>query len=299
MPVIFGPSGRHCIKNRHDSVTEITAWAQDHFRKSLSVNTVHRAIHKCKLKLYHAKKKPYVNTIQKRRHLLWAKAHLNWAKWKTVLWSDESKFEIVFGNHGRCVLRTKDVRDHPACYQGSVQKPASLMVWGCISTDGMGSLHIWKGTINAETYIEVLKQHMLPSRQRLFQGRPCIFQQDNAKPHTASITTAWLCRRRVCLQSRPFTKIHQHLAHHETKNKEEEEETKKTQDCSAARILYQKRMGQHSSLKTPATGLLQFPDVYGLLLKEEAMLHIGKHGPVPTFLRRVAVIKFKITLFFP
>ena len=60
---------RHCIKNRHDSVTEITAWAQDHFRKSLSVNTVRRAIHKCKLKLYHAKKKPYVNTIQKHRRL--------------------------------------------------------------------------------------------------------------------------------------------------------------------------------------------------------------------------------------
>ena len=43
----------------------------------------------------------------------------------------------------------------------------------------------------------------------------------------------------------------------------------------------------------------QFPDVYGLLLKEEGMLHSGKHGPVPTFLRRVAAIKFKITLFFP
>ena len=56
---------------------------------------------------------------------------------------------------------------------------------------------IWKGTINAERYIEVLEQHMLPSRQCLFQGRPCIFQQDNAKPHTASITTAWLRRRRV------------------------------------------------------------------------------------------------------
>ncbi len=33
-------------------------------------------------------------------------------------------------------------------------------------------------------YIKVLEQHMLPSRQRLFQGRPCEFQQDNAKPHT-------------------------------------------------------------------------------------------------------------------
>ncbi len=74
-----------------------------------------------------------------------------------------------------------------------------------------GSLHIWKGTINAERYIQVLEQHMLPSRRRLFQGRPCIFQHDNARPHTASITTSWLRRRRIRgtemanLQSRSFT----------------------------------------------------------------------------------------------
>uniref|UniRef100_A0A8C1DR28 Tc1-like transposase DDE domain-containing protein n=1 Tax=Cyprinus carpio carpio TaxID=630221 RepID=A0A8C1DR28_CYPCA len=66
------------------------------------------------------------------------------------------------------------------------------MVWGFMSACGMGSLHIWKGTINAERYIQVLEQHMLPSRHRLFQGRPCIFQHDNARPHTASITTSWL-----------------------------------------------------------------------------------------------------------
>ncbi len=57
--------------------------------------------------------------------------------------------------------------------------------------------NIWKGTINAERYIQVLEQHMLPSRHRLFQGRPCIFQHDNARPHTASITTLWLRRRRI------------------------------------------------------------------------------------------------------
>ncbi len=51
--------------------------------------------------------------------------------------------------------------------------------------------------MNAERYIKVLEQHMLPSRGRLFQGRPCVFQQDNAKPHTAAITTAWLRSRRV------------------------------------------------------------------------------------------------------
>ncbi len=61
----------------------------------------------------------------------------------------------------------------------------------------MGSLHVLEGTMNAESYIKVLEQHMLPSRRRLFQGRPCVFQQDNAKPHTAAITAASLHRRRV------------------------------------------------------------------------------------------------------
>uniref|UniRef100_A0A9J8DA63 Tc1-like transposase DDE domain-containing protein n=1 Tax=Cyprinus carpio carpio TaxID=630221 RepID=A0A9J8DA63_CYPCA len=43
----------------------------------------------------------------------------------------------------------------------------------------------------------LLEQHILPSRRHLFQERPCIFQHDNAKPHTASITTSWLHRRRI------------------------------------------------------------------------------------------------------
>ncbi len=71
------------------------------------------------------------------------------------------------------------------------------MVWGCISGYVMGSLHVLEGTMNAEKYIKVLEQHMLPSRQSLLQGMPCVFQQDNAKPHTAAITTAWLRSRRV------------------------------------------------------------------------------------------------------
>ncbi len=117
---------------------------------------------------------------------------LKWtvSKWKSVLWSDESKFDILVGNHRRRVLRAKEEGDLPVCYQHSVQKPASLMVWGCICAYGMGSLHVLEGTMNAERYIKVLEQHMLPSRRR-------VFQQDNAKPHTAAITTAWLHSRRV------------------------------------------------------------------------------------------------------
>ncbi len=68
---------RHCITYRNATVMEITTWAQEYFQKTLSVNTIHRAIRRCRLKLFRSKQKPYLNMIQKRRRFLWAKAHLN------------------------------------------------------------------------------------------------------------------------------------------------------------------------------------------------------------------------------
>ena len=69
---------RRCIKNRHSSISDITTWAQDYFGKPLSSTTICSYIHKCQLKLYCAKRKPYVNSVQKRRRLLWALKHLGW-----------------------------------------------------------------------------------------------------------------------------------------------------------------------------------------------------------------------------
>ncbi len=68
----------HCITHRHESVIDITKWAQEYFQKPLSVNTICRAICRCQLKLYHAKRKEYVNMVQKRSRVLWAKARLKW-----------------------------------------------------------------------------------------------------------------------------------------------------------------------------------------------------------------------------
>ncbi len=153
------------IAHRYDSVIDITKWAQEYFQKPLSVNTIRRAICRCQIKLYHAKRKPCVNMVQKRCRVLWAKTHLKWtvSKWKSVLWSDESKFDILVGNHGCRVIRAKEEGDLPACYQHSVQKPASLMVWWCISAYGMGSLHVLEGTMNAERYIKFLEPHTVCS----------------------------------------------------------------------------------------------------------------------------------------
>ncbi len=108
---------RHCIKNRHSSISDITTWAQDYFGKPLSSTTIRSYIHKCQLKLYCAKRKPYVNSVQKRRRLLWARHTVETC---TVV-----------------LLRTKEEQDHPDCYQQQVQKPGSVMVWGCVSALGI------------------------------------------------------------------------------------------------------------------------------------------------------------------
>ncbi len=77
------------------------------------------------------KRKPYVNMVQKRRRVLWAKAHLKWtvSKWKRVLWSDESKFYILVRNHGRRVLQAKGGR--PSSVLSAFSSKASI-------SDGMG-----------------------------------------------------------------------------------------------------------------------------------------------------------------
>ena len=113
----------------------------------------------------------------------------------------------------------------------------SVMVWGCIIAHSMGDLHICEGTIDAEAYIGILERHMQKARQRLFPGTPCLFQQDNARPHSVQVTTTCLHRYRVCawlacLQSRSVS-YWKCMAHHE-----EEDQTTVTMDCWAAWVLY-------------------------------------------------------------
>ncbi len=111
---------RHCITHQHDSVIDITKWAQ----KPLLVNTIRRAIYRCQLKLYHAKKE----AICEHGPAAPSCPVSCVSKWKSVLWSDESKFDILVGNHGLRVLWAKEEGDLPACHQRSLQKPAYLMV---------------------------------------------------------------------------------------------------------------------------------------------------------------------------
>ncbi len=77
----------------------------------------------------------------RKRRLTWAKEN-NWtvAQWSKVLFSDESKFCISFGNQGPRVWRKVGEAHSPSCLKSSVKFPQSVMIWGAMSSAGEQSI---------------------------------------------------------------------------------------------------------------------------------------------------------------
>ncbi len=88
------------------------------------------------------------------RRLTWAKKKKNWtaAQWSKVLFSDESKFCISFGNQGPRVWRKDGEAHSPSCLKSSVKFPQSVMIWGAMSSAGVGPLCFLKTNVTALVY---------------------------------------------------------------------------------------------------------------------------------------------------
>ncbi len=118
---------------------------------------------------------------------LWRKR----TQWSKVLFSNESKFWISFGNQGPRVWRKSGEAQNPCCLKSSVKFPQSVMIWAAISSAGVGPLCFLKSTVNAAIYQEILEHFMLSSADKLYGDANFIFQQDLAPAHTAKGTKSW------------------------------------------------------------------------------------------------------------
>ncbi len=137
--------------------------------------------------------KPLLNQRQCQKRLTWAVEKNNWtvAQWSKVLFSDENKFCISFGNQGPRVWRKSGEAQNPCCLKSSVKFPQSVMIWAAMSSAGVGPLCFLKSTVNAAIYQEIVEHFMLPSADKLYGDADFIFQQDLAPAHTAKGTRSW------------------------------------------------------------------------------------------------------------
>ncbi len=70
--------------------------------------------------------------------------------------------------------------------------PQSVMIWGAMSSSGVGPLCFLKTNVTAPIYQEILEHFMLPSADQIFKDADFIFQQDLAPVHTTKSTKSWL-----------------------------------------------------------------------------------------------------------
>ena len=151
------------------------------------------------VKSYKAAKKPRMSRTHMVNRSKWCR---RWSKFKfsQVIFSDEKRF-VRMGDGPTRVWRRKGER-----YLQQFMTPAtkfkggSVMVWGCISYEGVGPLIRCSDHMDSDEYKGILAQ-MLTSFPRLKSrstNRP-IFQHDNASCHSARSIETFLRSKNVTL----------------------------------------------------------------------------------------------------
>ncbi len=208
--------------------------------------------------------KPLLNHRQRQKRLTWAKEKKNWtvAQWSKVLFSDESKFCISFGNQGPRVWRKGGEAHSPSCMKSSVKFPQSVMIWVAMSSAGVGPLCFLKTNVTAPVYQEILEHFMLPSADQLFKDADFIFQQDLAPAHTAKSTKSWLNDHGVGVLDWP--ELTRPEPHRESMGYcQEENEKLETKKCRWAKGQCQRNLGFHTTSAVPQTDHLHATPNWG------------------------------------
>ena len=158
----------------------------------------HVLCHQLGLPSRHAAKKPFLSDQMKAKRLAFAQEHANWSvrRWSSVMFSDESHFELFTGSRFTRVRRARGSnRFDPKFTSKTVKHPPKVMVWGCFSAKGRGTLDFLEPGVmmNQHRYLEILRRRAQPAMQR---AGAKWFLQDGARPHVARSVKRWLAEKK-------------------------------------------------------------------------------------------------------
>jgi hypothetical protein len=164
----------------------------------ISVRTFQRA---CKetLKMLSRtmRKKPLLTEQMRIQRLECANAYRHWDEddWKQVMFSDDSHFELRFGNQSsRCRRPAGSDPFSPKFTKKTVKHPQKVMAWGCFSWMGRGVLEfLEKGKMmDGARYRRILDDKL---EFFMHQHGTSHFLQDGAPCHKSKIVTQWFNER--------------------------------------------------------------------------------------------------------
>jgi transposase len=125
----------------------------------------------------------------------WAEDYQNWTvnDWEQVVFSDESTFQLIQSSQKVTVWTAPNEEYKPEMISPTAKHGGGfIMVWGCMSAEGVGVLKVVDGTLNSQGYMNILENCALPACRALKGNSPFIFQHDGAPCHTAKVVTSWI-----------------------------------------------------------------------------------------------------------
>ena len=127
---------------------------------------------------------------------MWCRGKLHWTvgnQWKKVIFTDEMM--IIIKPDGKLkVWRKSSEIWRSECLGCVAEAPSTnlkIMVWGCLTYHGVGTLAIINGNMNSVKYIETLDNNIWQIVAKHFGNTTCLFQDANAPCHCSRVVEEW------------------------------------------------------------------------------------------------------------
>ncbi|KAA3669793.1 uncharacterized protein DEA37_0002337 [Paragonimus westermani] len=174
--------------NRRQSLSDLTS-AFNAGPDRVSIATARRVLHRHGFFGRFCARKPLISEIIRKRRLRWCRERRNWTaeQWRSVIWSDESRFTLFKADGRETCFRRVGERFHPNCIQPTVKYGGgSIMFWSYFTSSGTGPLVKCSNHMTSAEYRQILENELVPF---LPEMAGLVFQQDNAPIHTSHAMT--------------------------------------------------------------------------------------------------------------
>jgi hypothetical protein len=199
-PVKLSPANlchaTHLISSRKaETATAIAKSLSTIISQPLSAQTVRNHLKKVGMKAVVKQKRPFLSKKHQKARLDFAIAHQYWTvdDWKRVIWSDETKINRLGSDGRKWAWKRSGENLSERLVEGTLKYGGgSVMIWGCMTWEGVGYATKIDGRMDGDLYISILDDELQATMDFYdVTADNIIFQQDNDPKHTCKKAKKW------------------------------------------------------------------------------------------------------------